>query len=96
MTPSPDPQVPPDAVAALHQGLKIDAIKLTRAATGLGLKESKELVEAYVATHPDLARAVEVAQADAWTKTRPLLIGLAALAIALVVWLAMGTSATPP
>jgi len=38
---------PPDAIAALERGKLIDAIKRTREATGLGLKESKELVERY-------------------------------------------------
>lgn len=92
----PPPAPPPEAVAALHQGLKIDAIKITRSATGLGLKESKELVDAYVANHPDLSRAVAEVQAAAWQKTRPLLIGLAMLAAAVGVWLAMGSPAPAP
>jgi ribosomal protein L7/L12 len=41
------------AIAALHAGNKIKAIKITRVETGLGLKESKERVEAYIET--DLA-----------------------------------------
>ena len=35
----------PDVAAALLAGSKIEAIKAVREATGLGLKESKELVE---------------------------------------------------
>ena len=47
-------QLPPSAVSALHAGNKIEAIKLTREATNLGLKEANELMEAYVATTPEL------------------------------------------
>lgn len=39
------PTLPPAAIAALERGNLIEAIKLTREATGLGLKESKEAVE---------------------------------------------------
>lgn len=34
-----------DATAAIRSGQKVPAIKLVRAATGLGLKEAKDLVE---------------------------------------------------
>lgn len=37
--------LPPQAVAALQRGDTIEAIKLTREATGLGLKQAKEAVE---------------------------------------------------
>lgn len=50
--------VPMDARQALLRGNKIEAIKLTRMATGLGLKESKDLVEATVAADPQLQAAV--------------------------------------
>lgn len=43
----------PDAIGALRRGNKIEAIKLTRAATGLGLKEAKDCVDAWAAAHPD-------------------------------------------
>jgi ribosomal protein L7/L12 len=46
--------VPPEAVAALSQGNKIEAIKIVRAANRTGLKEAKEAVEAYVLTQPTL------------------------------------------
>jgi len=42
------------AVAALQAGRKIEAIKILRAETGIGLKEAKEKVEAYVAQNPEL------------------------------------------
>ena len=42
------------AIAALQAGNKIEAIKITRVETGLGLKEAKERVEAYIACDPVL------------------------------------------
>ncbi len=38
---------PPDVVNALQQGRKIEAIRLMRERTGLGLKEAKDAVDAY-------------------------------------------------
>jgi len=45
-------RLPDDAMAAAHRGDLIEAIKLTRARTGLGLKEAKDAVDAYVAGKP--------------------------------------------
>ncbi|HEY8244947.1 MAG TPA: ribosomal protein L7/L12 [Casimicrobiaceae bacterium] len=42
--------LPPDAARALARGDKIEAIKLARAETGLGLKEAKDWVDAQAAT----------------------------------------------
>lgn len=43
---APATSLPPDVVSALRQGNKIEAIRLLRARTGLGLKEAKDAVEA--------------------------------------------------
>jgi len=43
-------RLPADAIDALARGETIEAIKRVRAATGLGLKEAKDLVDAY--RHP--------------------------------------------
>jgi ribosomal protein L7/L12 len=40
------------AIEALQRGSKIDAIRLVREQTGLGLKEAKDAVEAYESSHP--------------------------------------------
>lgn len=40
--------IPAEAIAALERGQLIQAIKSVRDATGLGLKESKELVESHL------------------------------------------------
>ena len=55
-------EIPVDAVALLHQGKLIDAIKCTRAKTGLDLKDSKELVERYLKTHPDTGQRFKEAK----------------------------------
>lgn len=39
--------IPTEVVEALDRGRKIEAIKLLRGATGLGLKEAKDMVEAF-------------------------------------------------
>ena len=45
-------EIPHEALDALRAGRLIDAIKITREKTGLGLKESKDLVERYLKEHP--------------------------------------------
>jgi hypothetical protein len=41
-----------DVVAALERGRKVDAIKKLREIRGIGLKESKELVDLYASQNP--------------------------------------------
>ena len=43
---TPSDPLPPDVLNALERGNKIEAIKLLRQKTGLGLKESKDLIDA--------------------------------------------------
>lgn len=48
MTPvAPASTLPPAVAAALRRGNKIDAIKLLREHTGLGLKEAKDAIDAF-------------------------------------------------
>ncbi len=44
-----DQSIPPEVKAAIDSGNKIEAIKLLRVATGLGLKEAKDAVEQFEA-----------------------------------------------
>lgn len=44
--------LPEDVIAAIRANRTIDAIKLVRQHTGLGLKEAKDIVDAYVASNP--------------------------------------------
>jgi len=53
-------------MTALEQGQTIEAIKIVRKERGLGLKESKDLVDGYLTTRPDLQRRLQAAQAEAW------------------------------
>ena len=48
-------ELPAAAIAALTQGHKIEAIKILRQEWGLGLKEGKAAVDAYVEARPELA-----------------------------------------
>lgn len=41
--------MPPAAIAALARGEKLEAVRLVREATGLGLAQAKDLVDAHVA-----------------------------------------------
>ena len=47
-----DQELPPNVLAALQRGRKIEAIRLLREANGMGLKEAKEAVEAAQALDP--------------------------------------------
>jgi len=46
--------IPGLAIAALEKGQLLEAIKHTRAVTGLGLKDAKETVERYLEEHPGI------------------------------------------
>lgn len=77
------PQLSIAAIAALHQGNKIEAIKIVREERSIGLKEAKDAVEDYVQSQPGLQSSFEAAQAE--TKRTAgrwfaILVGLAILA----------------
>ena len=44
--------IPPSAVAALHEGRKIEAVKRVRAELGVDLKTAKERVEEFLRADP--------------------------------------------
>ncbi len=50
------PAIPAEAVNALEKGDLIEAVKLTRNHNGIGLKESKSAVDAYIRANPRLER----------------------------------------
>ena len=75
------PSITPEAVAELERGNKIAAIKGVRAATGLGLKESKDLVEQYLAGNDALRErcdAASTADTRSWVVTAAGLMAVAA------------------
>ncbi|WP_109440809.1 ribosomal protein L7/L12 [Acinetobacter haemolyticus] len=45
-------KIPSEALQMLRDGQLIQAIKITREKTGLGLKESKDLIDQYLNEHP--------------------------------------------
>ena len=57
-------ELPGDAIAALEQGNKIEAIKVVRVAKGLGLKEAKDLVEEYLRTNTGLEQRFKAKQSE--------------------------------
>ena len=61
----PSSGLPEAAVRALWKGNVIEAIKVVRLERGIGLKESKDAVDAYIRTQPPLRQKVEEANARA-------------------------------
>lgn len=53
-----------EALAALRRGDKLEAIRSVRAELGVGLKEAKEAVDAYVDGHPELASELAAARRE--------------------------------
>ncbi|MFN8391828.1 MAG: ribosomal protein L7/L12 [Bdellovibrionota bacterium] len=47
-------ELPPTAISALERGNTIEAIKIVRQSHNLGLKEAKDLVDAYMAENPSV------------------------------------------
>lgn len=72
--------LPAAAVAALHEGRKIDAIKIVRRERNLQLKDAKDAVDAYIRSQPALEASLGARQAAA---TRTLLAWVAGIALAL-------------
>jgi hypothetical protein len=50
-------EFPSDVIAEIQANRKVTAIKLLRAHRGIGLKEAKELVDAYMDQHPSHPRS---------------------------------------
>ncbi len=76
---TPEAPLPPAAVAALENGSIIEAIKIVRENSGLGLKEAKDLVDRHLAADPGLRERARSAGAEGG---RGLLLWIAVLAIA--------------
>jgi ribosomal protein L7/L12 len=61
--------VPPAAVVELQRGRLIDAIKATREANpGLGLKDAKETVEAYLESNPATEREFKASSSESFRR----------------------------
>jgi len=68
--------MPFTAITAMENGNKIDAIKIVREETGLGLKEAKELVEQYVKQNPAIKTQLEVQQRESMQGLKWLIISI--------------------
>jgi ribosomal protein L7/L12 len=85
-----EPALPVAAIAALHEGNKIEAIKQVRAATGLGLKESSDLVHAYIARQPALQEKFAAAAERTKRGCLFMIAAVVALVAAVAVFLSVG------
>ena len=54
-------EIPAEAITALENGSKIDAIKCVRERQGMGLKEAKEFVEQFIDANPDIKSRMHAA-----------------------------------
>jgi ribosomal protein L7/L12 len=80
----PESPLPAAAIAALHKGRKVEAIKIVRQERNIGLKEAKGLVDEYLRSQPSLRSSLAAAGAEA---KRGALLWLAALiALAVLVY----------
>jgi ribosomal protein L7/L12 len=71
------------AVELLWRGDVIGAIKVVRVERNLGLKEAKDLVDAYIRSQPSLRQKMEQVQAETWQKLkRGLIVALIFAAVA--------------
>jgi ribosomal protein L7/L12 len=84
VTASAEPIVSEEAIAALKRGNAIEAIKLVRSATGLGLKESKDVVDGYLKSHPELRQAMAEQSSEAGRRFG--LVVALLLGAALIAW----------
>ena len=53
--------LPENAIVALENGSKIEAIKYVREHQGVGLKEAKDLVEQFIETNPGVKSSMHAA-----------------------------------
>ncbi len=78
--------LPPQAIAALAQLRKVDAIKIVRRERGLDLKAAKDAVDAYIETQPDLKRRITAAQAEAKRGCLIWIAMIGVIIVAVVLW----------
>jgi hypothetical protein len=101
MIPNSTEPLPPEVIDALRQGNKIEAIKRLRTATGLGLAEAKDRIEAHdlAGAGQTMAGAAPPSGSRTWPSQlspgevghnrRGLLVFIAVALIALGAWLVM-------
>ena len=80
--PTQSSTLPNAAIEMLWRGEMVEAIKLVRVERHLGLKESKDLVDAYMHSQPVLRQKLEQAQTVTWQTLKRLIIALIVAAAA--------------
>jgi hypothetical protein len=78
------PDLPKAAVEALWHGNVIEAIRVVRQEGNIGLKEAKDLVDAYLASQPALKKKMDQVLATAQQRFIRWLIGFLALVAGIV------------
>jgi hypothetical protein len=78
--PNRSPDLPKAAVDALWQGNLIEAIKVVRQERNIGLNESRNMVDAYIASQPALKKKMDRVLATAQRRFISWLIGFLILA----------------
>jgi ribosomal protein L7/L12 len=85
------PALPAAAIVAINQGRMIEAIRIVRESVpGLGLKEAKDLVEAYAGRDPMLKAQLEQRRADARRKLIKTFLIIDLLLVAGILWYFFG------
>ena len=82
--------LPKAAVEALWHGNVIEAIKVVRQERNIGLKEAKDLVDAYLASQPALKKKMDQVLATAQQRFIRWLIGFLALVAGIVYFVMRG------
>ncbi len=81
----PSAAFPPEVIAALHRGRKIEAIKLLRQHAGIGLKDAKDAIDAYQREQRRLYPHAVARDRALWRDPTALLI-VFALAVTVAWW----------
>jgi hypothetical protein len=91
--PSRSSDLPKATIEALWQGNVIEAIKVVRQERNIGLKEAKDVVDAYLASQPALKKKLDQVLATAQQRFIRWLIGFLVLAagIAYLVMRSLGS-----
>ena len=82
--------LPKAAVDALWHGNVIEAIRVVRQERNIGLKEAKDLVDAYLASQPALKKKMDQVLATAQQRFIRWLIGFLALVAGIVYFVMRG------
>ncbi|MFV5191686.1 ribosomal protein L7/L12 [Acinetobacter courvalinii] len=81
------PHIPPEALDVLREGQLIEAIKITREKTGLGLKESKDLIDQYLQAHPQEQARVQEQVAQRSRGSVKIVVFIVVLLTILIWWI---------